>query len=171
MVEPKTKATGSMVRVPPARSTRGIEKGNASALDRAREELLDSPAEAMVSWSNTVSRLFERRIRASSDCTCRNPLHAARGDRLGGVFGAPLRTAVPPLRRRDQPRSPPKTLEITITVASMAVVLPLRLGGARTPLTRPGAAGSRGRAGGRIPRGKSGYRKDPNFLLAVGRSG
>ena len=120
---------------------------------------------------DVLDRLLNGRIRDRSGCTCRNPLDVARGHRLCGLSGAPPRTAVPPLRWLDQPRSPPTTSEIAIAMAPVAVVLPLRLGGSRTPRPGPGSFGPPCRSRIGIPMGRSGLRGCPDLLLAIRGSG
>ena len=148
----------------------GYREDNARGLGPAREDLLDSPAEAMVFLRDILDWLIKRRICVSFDFTRRNPLDVARGHRLCGLSGAPPRTAVPPLRWLDQPRSPPTTSEIAIAMAPVAVVLPLRLGGSRTP--RPGSwsAGSASRSWLWVPVGSLRLRGHPDLPLELGQS-
>ncbi len=168
MVEPK--ATGSPVGGHPWDEPPRYQKGNASTGSPAREDLLDSSAEARLFLMRIVGRFFKGRIRARSDRSCGNPLDSAHDHRLCGLPGAPSRAAVPPLRGRDEPRGPPATSENTITMGSVAVVLPLRLGRSETSRARPGSSGSARRSRFRISLGRSG-RECPDILLAVGRSG
>ena len=126
--------------------------------------------ECQVFLRRISGRFFERRICACSDFTRRNSLDLAPGYRLCGLFGAPSRTTVPALRGRDQPRCPPATSENSITMGSVAVVLPLRLGGSETARAGLGAVGSACRSRFWIPLGRSGLRECPDFLLAFGPS-
>jgi hypothetical protein len=114
---------------------------------------------------------IKRRICVSIAFTRRNPLDLARGHRLSGLSGAPPGTALPPLWWRDQPGSPSATSEIAIAMASMAVVLPLRLGGSRTPRPGPWSFGPPCRSRIGIPMGRSGLRGCPDLLLAIRGSG
>ena len=169
MVEPKSHRISGGGH--PWDEPRRYQKGNASIRSPAQEDLLDSPAEARLFLRRIVGRFFKRRICACSDCSCRHPLDSAHGHRLCGLYGAPPRKAVPPLWGSDPPRDPPETSEGTIEMGSMAVVLPLRLGGRETPRARLGSAGSARRPRFRISLGGSGLRGCPDILLALGRPG